>query len=387
MTNPFEANGKPKLCYVVSSPMTAIAFLNGHIDNLANDFDITVVCNFDGSETQISKNAQVKDIGIVRHISPINDVLSVLRLLRFLRQERFDIVHSVTPKAGLIAAVSGFLAGTPNRLHWFTGQVWVLTTGPKRWLLKSLDKLIARLDTQLLVDSPSQHGFLVGQGILSESKSRVLESGSIAGVDTVRFRPDPVARNRVREELGIEDPKANIILFVGRINRDKGIDTLLKVFASGVLLGDPYLLFVGIDEEGYLMEACKLLGCQNDRLRHITFNPNPEKFMAAADIFCLPSLREGFGVSLIEAASCELPTVSTCIYGVTDAVEDKVTGFLIQPSNSCDLEIHLNALLKNPKLRKSLGRAGRQRVLNSFQAVRLQGALRRYYLETLSDDK
>lgn len=384
MTSLTEAKKKPKLCYVVSTPMTAIAFLNGHIDHLAAGFDITVVCNFDGSESKISQNANVKNIEIIRPISPLTDALAILRLRRYLRQEQFDIVHSVSPKAGLITAVSGWLARTPIRVHWFTGQVWVLSKGAKRRIMKNLDRLIANLSTQVLVDSSSQRKFLIDEGVITTRKSKVLGSGSIAGVDTSRFRPDPRMRTTVRQELGINLTTDKVVIFVGRLTHDKGLDQLLSVFFSQKLDKNPFLILVGPDEADYLTKLNTLEGSKRDRVRYIPYTPAPENYLAASDIFCLPTLREGFGLSIIEASAVGLAVVTSKIYGVTDAVEDEMTGILIDPNDLVALEKALNRLLNDSDEVSRMGALGRARVMSNWQAQQLQIELLGFYREQSS---
>jgi len=374
---------KPKLCFVVSAPMTAVAFLNGHIDYLSSDYEITVVCNFDGTEKDISKNAQLKNIRIARKMSPISDLRAVYSLARFLKKGNFQIVHSVTPKAGLITAMAGWLAKTPIRIHWFTGQVWVLKSGVQRRALKNLDRLVAKLNTSVLVDSPSQRDFLIEQGVISPTKSQVLGSGSIAGVDTERFRPNPEVRVVTRAELGIEDPNATIILFVGRLNHDKGVDTLLQAFSSQTIQQNSYLLLVGPDEENYIPRIPELLGERQEYFRYVPFTADPEKYMAASDIFCLPSLREGFGLSVIEASACGLPVIAANIYGVQDAVREAETGVLIDATSATQLASTIRVFVDNPTGRASMGLAGRIYVQRCFESTEVQRLLRDYYSELL----
>jgi glycosyltransferase involved in cell wall biosynthesis len=370
---------KPGLCFVVSVPMTAVAFLNGHIDYLSSDYEITVVCNFDGDEKNISKNARLKNIRIARKISPISDLGAVYNLARFLKKGDFQIVHSVTPKAGLITALAGWFAKTPIKIHWFTGQVWVLKSGIQRLALKNLDRLVAKLDTSILVDSPSQRDFLIVQRVINPTKSQVLGSGSIAGVDTDRFRPNPKMRVTTRAELGISDPNALIILFLGRLTHDKGIDTLLQAFSSQTIQQDSYLLLVGSDEENYITRIPKALGERLENFRYIPFTTEPEKYMAASDIFCLPSLREGFGLVAIEAGSSGLASVASRIYGITDAIQDGETGILSSPGDVNALTKSLNQILENQELRISLGSAARERVKKNWTRSQLQQALKDHY--------
>jgi len=370
---------KPKLCFVVSAPMTAVAFLNGHIDYLSSDYEITVVCNFDGTEKDISKNAQLKNIRIALKMSPISDLRAVYSLARFLKKGDFQIFHPVTPKAGLITAMAGWLAKTPIRIHWFTGQVWVLKSGVQRRALKNLDRLVAKLNTSVLVDSPSQRDFLIEQGVISPTKSQVLGSGSIAGVDTERFRPNPEVRVVTRAELGISNPNALITLFLGQLTHDKGIDTLLQAFSSQAIQQNSYLLLVGPDEENYTPRIPELLGERLENFRYIPFTTEPEKYMAASDIFCLPSLREGFGLAIIEAGSSGLPSVASRIYGVTDSVKEGETGLLIQSGSVDELIGGLNRLLENPGSRLEMGTQARERVQDLWQIQLLQKSLSDYY--------
>jgi glycosyltransferase involved in cell wall biosynthesis len=371
---------RPRLCFVVSAPITAVSFLNGHIDYLSSDFEVTVVCNFDGTEKYISKNASLENIRIVRDVAPLSDLQAIYKLMRFLKKGRFQIVQSVTPKAGLITAFSGWLARTPHRIHWFTGQVWVLKSGFQRWVFKSLDRLVAKLNTSSLVDSPSQSDFLIEQRVVNPAKAQVLGSGSIAGVDTRRFRPNPETRVVTRAELGISDPDAIVILFVGRLNHDKGIDILLRAFSSAAPRLDSYLLLVGPDEENYIPRIPELLGARWEFFRHVPFTTEPEKYMAAADIFCLPSLREGFGLSLIEASSCGLPLIASNIYGIRDAIRDCKTGVLFDGSITNQFSHSFNELTRNRKLMTQMGLMGRVFVQQNFESTDLQKLLTEYYV-------
>jgi len=246
--------------------------------------------------------------------------------------------------------------------------------------LKNLDRLVAKLDTSVLVDSPSQRDFLIEQGVIEPAKSQVLGSGSIAGVDTERFRPNPEVRVVTRAELGIEDPNAPIILFVGRLNHDKGIDTLLQAFSSQTIQQNSYLLLVGPDEENYTHRIPELLGERLENFRYIPFTTEPEKYMAASDIFCLPSLREGFGLAIIEAGSSGLPSVASRIYGVTDSVKEGETGLLIQSGSVDELIGGLTCLLQNAGPRLEMGAHARKRVQNLWRIQLLQKGLSDYYL-------
>ncbi|HUL90773.1 MAG TPA: glycosyltransferase [Burkholderiales bacterium] len=375
------AAARQRICFVVSSPLTVRAFLAKHIAVLSNRFEVSVVANANPQALAVEvPQARFFNVPIVRAISPLRDALAAIHLFLFFREQGFAVVHSVTPKAGLLSMVAAWLARVPVRVHTFTGQVWVTRKGPMRVLLRQLDALIARLATHVLVDSRSQREFLIANGVVSAAKATVLGEGSICGVDE-RFRPDEAARIRVRSVLGLPRD-AVLYLYLGRVSRDKGVTDLARAFAAlAKRYASAYLLIAGPDEEGLMTRVEELLDGHRDRFRRIDFTDRPEEYMAAADVFCLPSYREGFGQVAIEASAAELPVIASRIYGVIDAVVEGETGLLHAPGDVAGLTERMRTLIEHPEMRGSLGSAGRARVLREFSAERVTQALRDYYSE------
>ncbi len=372
-------NGKKNICFVVSSPMTAQAFLSGHIAALATQFRIDLAVDT-ASETAMGSlrdHARIVPLPLRRKIAPLADLAALLGLFALLRRERYAAVSSVTPKAGMLAMLAAALAGVPRRIHIFTGQVWATRTGWKRSLLKLADRMIARLATHVLADSPSQRDFMVAEGIAAAEKVEVLGKGSICGVDGGRFRPEVGRRQAVRQKHGIPD-EAVAFLYLGRLNRDKGMPELASAFAA-VARPDAWLLIVGPDEEGMRDIMLARLGAAADRCRFVGFTDRPEDYMAAGDVFCLPSYREGFGMVVIEAAAAGMPAVASRIYGVTDAVEDGVTGLLHAPGDVPGIARHMATMADNAARRTAMGNAARERALRLFSAEAVTAAWVDYY--------
>lgn len=368
-----------RLCYVVSSGMTAKAFLAGHIAAAARDFEVSLVVN--GADVvalrEAGLGARLLQAPIRRQISPWHDLRALWVLYRHFRQHCFDIIHSVSPKAGLLSMLAAWLARVPHRIHTFTGQVWVTRTGWRRWLLKQSDRLLAALATNILVDSLSQLTFLRAEGILPEGKGEVIGKGSICGVNAQRFFPDSAACRQVRREVGVDD-SATLLLFLGRINRDKGVfDLASACCALAKRWPDVRLLMVGPDEEGLTKALADLAG--SERLIHVGYTETPQRYMAAADVLCLPSYREGFGMVVIEAAAAGLPAVASRIYGITDAVADGETGILHAPGDVAGIESALERLIADPDLRGAMGAAARERALRDFAMERVSGELMAFY--------
>jgi glycosyltransferase involved in cell wall biosynthesis len=370
-----------KLCIVLTIPFTLNAFVRPHLERLSSSYDITICVNMDDSEILPIVPPQVRlvQLGIVRRIALWADLRTLWELTGFFRRERFDLVLSMTPKGGLLAMLAASFAGVKRRVHCFTGQVWATRHGFSRWLLKSMDRLVALSATRLLADSASQRQYLIDEGVVGPRKIDVLANGSMAGVDPNRFRPDANARRRVRSQLGI-DEAACCLLFVGRLTRDKGIADLMAAFDSlSPDIPNLHLMLVGPAEDQFdaLLRA-------NTRVHRVGYTQAVEEYMAAADVFCLPSYREGFGLVLIEAGAAGLPVVASRIYGITDAVVDGETGLLHPPGNVFELAGKLEILIKDASLRRALGSAGQIRAHEKF-SVELVSAAMADFLQRLFD--
>lgn len=360
-----------KLCYVATIPAVVQAFLREHIQLAAEKYEVTVVCNSVDRYLLEGLNARLIVLSIERKPSPWRDMLSLLQLFNLFRRERFDIVHSIMPKTGMLAMVAARLAHVPVRVHTFTGQVWVMKKGVRRILLKLFDKLIGAFATCALTDSPSQRDFLINEGVLPQGKVRVIGAGSICGVNPVRFHPDAEVRRTIRHSLGVAQD-AKVILFVGRLNRDKGMFDLAAAFH---LIAqdhpDVVLFLVGAEEDVPFSRIQAICDAARDRLHYVSFTSTPEHYMAAADIFCLPSYREGFGLTIIEAAACGLPTVASRIYGITDAVDDGQTGLLFVAGDVSALTQALLKLVTKNELRQQMGNAACARALELFPSEKI----------------
>jgi len=374
-----------KACVVVASEMTLRTFLVAQLVAMQARYDITVVVNTANPALldELGVIARLEALPIQRAIAPLSDLRCLARLIRLMRRERFDLVHSMTPKAGLLAMVAAWIARVPVRIHTFTGQVWATRTGIARAALKWIDTAMARAATFTLADSQSQRSFLASEGVVSASKIAVLANGSVSGVDATRFRPDPVRRGIVRESLGV--PMTDVVLlFVGRINRDKGVMDLARAFAIlADRRADIRLLMVGPDEESLTGAISNVCSRHLARLHFCAYANAPEDFMTASDILCLPSYREGFGTVIIEAAAVGLPTVASRIYGVVDAVVDGKTGLLHEPADLDGLAGQLERLMSSPELRRSLGAEARARAVRDFSQSTMTSAVLDVYSRLL----
>jgi lipopolysaccharide/colanic/teichoic acid biosynthesis glycosyltransferase/glycosyltransferase involved in cell wall biosynthesis len=381
------------ICRVATVPFSIVSQLLPQIyASRKAGMDITLVSSPGAEIRQVDVDHGLRHvpIPIERSIHPPKDLLSLFRLYRFFRKGRFRIVHSITPKGGLLTAIAARLAGVPLRLHTFTGQPWVTKTGIVRWLSRSSDILMGRLNTYCYADSLSQRQFLIDENILPPERIGVLGRGCLAGVDLKRFdasRFDPHQKAQLKESLGVPE-EGKVIIFVGRITQDKGIDELLEAFAAirqrgieaSLLLVGPLDAEIGGDQKktgGLLQEGRGVY--------HVGYSERVEHYLSIADLICLPSYREGFGTVIVEAAAMGIPAVASRIYGLTDAVIDGQTGLLVPPQNSLELEKALTTLLQEPGLLERMGQNARLQA-HHFAQERINREMLKEYVRLIEED-
>lgn len=375
----------PAICIVATVPYSIAVFMAPHVRAIGRERPVTIVASSCSADVAALLGPAVSftPIPIARQIAPIRDLRALVALWTLFRRRRFRIVQSITPKAGLLAMIAARLAGVPVRVHWFTGQVWATRTGTARWLLKTMDRVLVACATHVLADSPSQRTFLIEEGVVREGQVEVFGDGSLCGVDTARFRPDAAARARIRRTLGIP-ADAIVVLYLGRLNEEKGVPDLARAFAEQARAESHlHLLIVGPSEVEMRQSLEASLGDVARRTRFVDFTPEPEAYMAAADIFVLASRREGFGSSVIEAAACGVPAIGTRIYGLSDAIDEGVSGLLVEVGDVDGLSEAIRTLASRSDLRADMGAAARARVQRLFRQEVLTAALLQFHRRIL----
>lgn len=361
---------RKKICFVVPSLGTARVFLKNHIEELSAYFDIYLVANVHKEEmiffTELPIK-EIKNIKITRGISLISDFSALLNLCSYFKTMKFDAVHTVTPKAGLLGILASHLVSISNRIHIFTGQVWHTKKGVYKYFLMFLDRFTVWNATHILVDGQSQRQFLIKNKIVKETNSFVLGKGSISGVDTNKFIPNAFLKKEVRDELGIKENEV-VYMFLGRMNSEKGIKELAEAFNSlRKKHANVRLLLVGDDEENMtpiIMQKVKDI----ESVIFYGVTPKPERLLQACDIFCMPSYREGFGLSVIEASLLEKPIICSDTYGLMESIIENKTGLRHKVADIDSLYLAMEKLFNDKNLVIALGKGGREYVLENFSA-------------------
>ncbi len=382
-----------KVCRVATVSYYLVSQLKTQAEFLRDSGMNVVLISSDGpelSELNLNERLNHEVIDIPRSIKPFKDVIAFLKLMKTYRKYKFEIIHSTTPKAGLLTAVAAFLLGTPVRLHTWTGQQWVNLKGPIRWLSRFSDKIIGWLNTRCYADSKSQCQFLLKEKIIVSQKLHLIGQGSLAGVDLKRFDPGRWSESEklaLKNELSIST-SSKILTFLGRISRDKGIVELLSAFKTLIHHGyDVDLLIIGPRDQdcGGANHFCLSRMDQSQRIHYLGYTKYPERYLAISDIFCLPSYREGFGTVVIEAAAMGLPTVGTKINGLIDAVDNGKTGILVQARDEKSLFNAFCKMIDDPVLTMTMGNAARKRCVAQFDSNIVNKLVVEEYLNLLKD--
>ena len=361
-----------KLVHVTTVPMT-LRFYSGQVGYMkSRGFEVHAISS---PGPMLDEFGRVEEVAVHavpmhRRVSPIRDAVSLFRLWRLLRRLRPDIVHSHTPKGGLIGMLAAWLARVPVRIYNIHGLPVMTAKGLRRFLLTWSERVSCRLAHQVLCVSRSMREEAIERKLCPAGKVKVLLGGSCNGVDAKgRFNPtgSAAARIEARREWGIPEG-ALVVGFVGRIVRDKGIVELVEAWKRLRREVDSlHLLIVGPFEpqDPVPSEVAQYL-TDDDRVHLTGENLDTPRLFAAMDILVLPTYREGFPVVPLEAAAMGLPVVATRVPGCTDAVVDGRTGTLVPVRDPESLAEAISKYAGDARLRRAHGQAARQRVILDF---------------------
>lgn len=378
---------KKKICFVVSAPGTAQSFLKDHIACLSEFYDVYLVANY-SNESEIAglKLAGSKSIQIERRPNIKADFRALKELQKYFEEMNFACVQSQASKPSLLMAIAAKRAKVPVRIRIFTGQIWCNMTGLKRQFYKVIDRLTVCLNTHLLADGKPQMEYLIKQGIVARDKIKVLGNGSICGVDMSKFNPTDEVREEVRKELGYNDQNV-VYIFLGRLKREKGIKEILSAYNKLVdERPNARLLLIGSDEENchdWIRDYPNIKEYENVIFYGVT--KEPFRMLQAGDVYLLPSYREGFGMSVLEASGMKLPVICSDTYGMTDTFVDGETGLKCKVRDDVTLYESMKKLYGDKEMREKMGRAGRERVEKLFPKELVTTAWVEFYRNTVKE--
>lgn len=353
-------------------------------------FEVLMVSSEGKEWPDLLKNEGCRNriVHMTRQITPLKDLVSLYRLYRLFRQEKPDIVHSHTPKAGLLAMLAAKMAGVKIRIHTIAGLRFMTATGFKRRVLVFMEKLTARAAHHVWPNSFSLLDYIKQNKLVKESKLQVIGQGSSNGVDLKRYSQGAILPGKLEEikKLVNYDEQYLYLLNMGRIVKDKGIDEVLKAFS--IVYGDNNrlrLIVLGAFEDDLdpISEEARTLLKTHPAIIHIDWSDHVEYFMDIAHLLIHASYREGFPNTLLQAGAMNCPIICSAIEGSVDIVTHKETGLLFQPRNTDDLLEKLQYALGSPGEMKGYAVNLRKKIEEKFSQQYLHECIRQKYLELL----
>lgn len=379
----------PRIVHAVTSPLT-VTLMRGQLAYLRQaGFEVAVI-SAPGEQLDLLCGEQdviPLPVAMDREIAPLRDLAALWRIYAILRRLRPDLVNSGTPKAGLLVGVAAWLAGVPCRLHTLRGLRSDTASGLKRRVLLLAERMSCLTAHRVLCNSESLRRRAIALGLVDAQHSLVLGHGSSNGVDATRFVSSPGSQRKAAElRKYLEIPaEAPVIGFVGRLTRDKGIPELVQAFdILRARRPELRLLLIGDREAGDPLPAALLERLAQDRQIICTGAvPDPAPYYLLMTVYALPTLREGFPNSVLEAQAAGLPVVTTRATGAVDSIVDGQTGLLVPAADATALAGALERLSSDSELARRMGAAGRERATRDFPPQLIWDSLLALYRDLL----
>lgn len=368
-----------KLIRITTVPISFKVLLKGQLRFMAsNGFDVKGVSSEGEELKEVRENEgiAVEAITMSRKITPFQDLKSLWEMWNFLRKEKPQIVHTHTPKAGIIGMLAARLAGVPHRLHTVAGLPLMEATGIKRKILNFVEKLTYSSATRVYPNSKGLYDFILQNNFTQSNKLKIIANGSSNGINTTFFSPAQVSEIEkvvLREKLNIQ-PDDFVFVFVGRIVSDKGINELIKAFSelqtaeNNELTGIKLLLVGGLESDLDPLNPETLAEInQNKDIISAGFQQDVRPFFAISDALAFPSYREGFPNVVMQAGAMGLPSIVSDINGCNEIIVEEENGLIIPPKNVEKLKEKMLTLAKDKNLYIKLKENSRRMIENRYE--------------------
>ena len=356
-----------------------------------NGFDVLMI-SADGKErNEVIKNENCEHIIVpmTRKITPIQDLNCLIQLIKIFRNQKPDIVHTHTPKAGLLGMIAAKACGVKIRIHTVAGMPLAVETGFKLQLLKFIEKLTYAAANHVWPNSFSLLKFITENKFTSSKKLKVISKGSSNGIDLNRFDKSNFNETIIKSvKESVQYNVANIyLLCIGRLVKDKGIVELVNAFKKIEKNNTKVkLVLVGVFEEHLDPLPKETINeiKTNPNIIHIDWSNHVEYYISLANMFIFPSHREGFPNVLLQSGALGTPIICSKIAGNVDIVENNVTGLIFDVGNENELEKQINFALQNENLLKIMAKNLKENIYNSFGKEKIWQAILQEYKMLLS---
>ena len=383
-----KMNNRVKIIRTSTVPGSLDTFCRGLLSELQQEcgYEVVAVSSPGDRLDTLAAREGVRAVAVPmeRHISPLKDLKSLWRLVRVFRRERPAMVHSMTPKAGLLSMMAAWICRVPVRLHTFTGLVFPTATGLTQKILVFTDRLTCACATHIVPEGEGVRNDLTSYRITAKPL-KVLGHGNVRGIDLERF--DPSLPEVMDSAAKIRKEGVFTFIFIGRLVRDKGINELVSAFTElNREIPDTRLILVG-EQESELdplspetMES--ISGCAS--IEAVGRQNDVRPWLAASDALAFPSYREGFPNVVIEAGAMGLPSIVTEINGSREIVSHGVNGVIIPPRDRDALLAAMRNMIGQREDTAKMATAARPMVAGRFEQSFVRKCLKDYYKEILN---
>lgn len=385
---------KNKLIRITTVPLSLDKLLEGQLNYMNQFYDVIAV----SSEYEYLKNCAEKEkvdffhIEMTRKITILKDLKSLIKFCVFLTKNVPEIVHSHTPKAGIIGMLGAKIAGIPIRIHTVGGLPVMEANGFKKKVLLFIEKLTYKCSTFVYVNSKGLEDYILSNKLTSQNKIRVLGNGSTNGINTEYFSEKNIdlnLKNSLREELNISIEDF-VYIFVGRLVADKGINELLIAFKNLSNKNKHIkLLLVGpLESDLDPLNARSLDEIANNKnIKFVGFQKDVRPYFAISNALVFPSYREGFPNVVMQAGAMGLPSIVTNINGCNEIINNKINGILIPTRCNASIEYGMLELLNNKKLYHDLKSNARSMITSRYEQRIIWESLHMEYETFLKNKK
>ena len=377
---------KPKLIRITTVPLSLDKLLTGQLNFMQSYYDVVAVSSEKEYLERIGSRENVRTfhLEMSRKITPIKDFIAVVKLVLFLRREKPLIVHTHTPKAGIVGMLASLIARVPNRFHTVAGMPLLEANGFTRKILDVVEKMTYACATKVYPNSFGLESIILENKYCNPKKLKVLANGSTNGINTSYFS-NLVFTNEEKQKLKLKLDITNddfVFVFVGRLVKDKGLNEMVAAFES--LQKDNTsikLLLVGSyesDLDPLLPETLTKIET-NSSIISVGFQNDVRPYFSISNVLVFPSYREGFPNVVMQAGAMQLPSIVSDINGCNEIIIEKENGLVIPVKNQQALQEAMNMVFTNRELYETLKSNSRQRIVDCYeQKVVWEAILKEY---------
>jgi len=378
---------KPKLIRVSTIPLSLNILLKGQLKFLSTHFTVIGLSSngYELKEVEEREGITTFAVDMQRNISPLKDMVSLFKLYFLFRKEKPNVIHSITPKAGLLSMIAGKAAGVPVRIHTFTGLVFPSKTGFIQKILIKTDQILCWAATHIYPEGQGVKNDLINFKI-TKKPLKIIANGNVNGIDVTHFDAShftEIEKDKLKKQWSIL-PDDFVFVFVGRLVRDKGINELIAAFQQ--LSANHHkvkLLLVGNYEQDLdplLPETLQII--ENDEnVIAVGFQQDVRPFFAVSNALVFPSYREGFPNVVLQAGAMGLPSIVTDINGSNEIIEQDINGLIVPSKDAKAIEKAMEIYLTDVNFYNFTKSSARSIIAEKFdQQIVWQALLSEYKL-------